>query len=452
MDKIYKIHFLGIGGISLSAMAKITKSYGHFVSGSDRIASEITKDLEKKGIPVCVDGISSFIDGCDFIVRSAAIHDDDRELIKAKNLNKPIIERADMLGKIAKQYKNVISVAGSHGKTTTTAMISKIFIDAKKDPTVHIGGTLDFIDKNVRVGGKDFFITEACEYVDSFLSLESDVSVVLNIQKDHLDYFKNLRNLKKSFRKFTLNTKKKGLVVYCSDDKNINFKINRRSVCYSINGDGLIAAKNIKEYERGKYKFDCYFLDQKLMNVKLGVYGKHNILNALAAISVALNYGIDKKIIKSSLLNFTLVKRRFEDYGVVNGVKIIHDYAHHPTEIEAVIKVAKSITKKDIFVVFQPHTYSRTKALLKEFSNCFFGIKEVCVYKVYAAREKPSEGINEKQLSEAINIQGQKAAPFNDYKKMKKYLLGKTKEGDMVLILGAGDIESFASYFKSQEN
>jgi len=327
-------------------------------------------------------------------------------------------------------------------------MVSKIFIDAGMDPTIHIGGCLSFIDKNVRVGGKDFFITEACEDVDSFLSLNSDVSVILNIQKDHLDYFKNLKNLKKSFRKFAFNTKKNGLVVYCQDERNITFKMPKANVSYSMCGNGVLNAKNIKEYEKGKYKFDCYYLGCKLFNIKLGVYGKHNIYNALAAISVALNYGIDKKIIKSSLFNFTSVKRRFEDYGEMNGVKIIHDYAHHPAEIEAVIKVANSITEKDIYIVFQPHTYSRTKMLLKEFKTCFEGVKEVCVYKVYAARENPSEGINERQLVNLLEEEEFKAVSFRQYKRMKDYLKNRVKEGDLILILGAGDIESFASYIK----
>ena len=443
-----RIHFLGIGGISQSALAIILKENGHFVSGSDRVASSVTQKLTQKGIDVCINGISSFIKDADLVIVSAAIAENDRELLFAKSLNKKIITRSETLGLVAKNYKNVISVAGSHGKTTTTAMVSKIFCDAGLNPTVHIGGEVDFIDGNVKVGAKDFFITEACEYVDSFLSLKSDVGVILNIQKDHLDYFKNLSNIKKSFAKFAHNTKKDGLIVYCADDENVNFKINNKSISYSAMGKGLLTAKNIKEYQSGRYSFDCCFLEKKLCKIKLGVFGKHNVLNALAAVAVALNYGVDLKIIKASLLNFKGVKRRFEEYPSVNGARVFHDYAHHPTEIKAIIELAKNMTENDVFVIFQPHTYSRTKLLIDEFVTCFRGAREILIYKTYPAREKPELGFDQTELSSRLLKAGEKSKSFIDYYSMKRYIQSQLKVGDILLILGAGDIENFAKYIQ----
>lgn len=445
---IKRIHFLGIGGISQSALAIILKAQGYKVSGSDKIESETTQKLEELGIPVCINSISKHLYCANLVVVTGAIKEDDKELILAKKLGLKIVPRAKMLGMITKQYKNVISVAGTHGKTTTTGMISKIFLDAKKNPTIHIGGNMQEIDRNVNVGEKEFFITEACEYQDSFLSLKSDVSVILNVQPDHLDYFKNFDNIKKSFKKFADNTKKNGVVVYNRDDENARLNYKQNVVSYSLDGFGVVSAKNIKEYEKGKYQFSCYVLGNMLFTCKLNVYGKHNVYNALASISVALYYGIDKQIIKKSLESFKGIKRRFEDYGFKNGVKIIHDYAHHPTEIQAIIKTTKGLTKKDVYVVFQPHTYSRTKLLYDEFLNCFKGAKEVLVYKVYSAREKESEGTNEKELARGLSLNGEKSFSFDNYKEMKESILSKVKEGDILLVLGAGDIESFAAYLK----
>jgi len=447
--KIKNIHFLGVGGISQSALAIILKSQGYNVSGSDKTETEITKKLENLGIPVSINSISGYIYSANLVVVTGAIKEDDEELVLANKLGLKIVSRAKMLGMIAKQYKNVISVAGTHGKTTTTGMLAQIFIDAKKNPTIHIGGNMETINGNVFVGDNDFFITEACEYQDSFLTLRSNVSVILNVQPDHLDYFKSFKNIKKSFKKFADNTKKQGVVVYNRDDENAIFNYKNNVISYSVNGVGLLSAKNIKEHEKGKYQFDCYLLGNKLFTLKLKVFGQHNVYNALASISVGLYYGIDKKIIKKSLESFTGIKRRFEDYGEINGVKIIHDYAHHPTEIKAIIKTAKSLTKNNIYVIFQPHTYSRTKLLYNEFLNCFKGAKETLVYKVYSARESECEGINEKELARGLSLKGEKAFSFDNYKEMKNYILSKVKEGDILLVLGAGDIESFATFIKT---
>jgi len=449
--KIKNIHFLGIGGISQSALAVILKSQGYNISGSDKTETETTKKLENLGIPVSINSVSEFLYSAHLVVVTGAIKEDDKELILAKEMGLKVISRAKMLGVLAKEYKNVISVAGTHGKTTTTGMISQIFLDANKNPTIHIGGDMGEINGNVFVGDNEFFITEACEYQDSFLSLKSDVSVILNVQPDHLDYFKNFENIKKSFKKFANNTKKKGVVVYNRDDENACLNYKQNVLSCSLNGFGVVSAKNIKEYEKGKFKFDCYLLGNKIFNIKLNVYGRHNINNALSSIAVGLYYGIDKQIIKKALEGFKGIKRRFEDYGYINNVKVIHDYAHHPTEIEATIKTAQSLTNKDVYVVFQPHTYSRTKLLYDEFLNCFNGAKEVLVYKVYSAREKESEGINEKELARGLSLNGQTAFSFENYKEMKEYILSKIKNGDILLILGAGDIESFAFFMKSDK-
>lgn len=446
--KKLKIHFLGIGGISQSAIALILKSQGYFVSGSDRVRSRMVENLIAAQIPVCVNGISPDIEDADLIVVSAAIHPDDPEYALCEKLGKKIISRAKMLGILSREYQNVISIAGSHGKTTTTAMVAEIFIRAGLDPTVHVGGETIDIGGNVRIGGKKYFITEACEYVDSFLELKSDVSVILNIQSDHLDYFKTFENINRSFGKFAAHTKDGGLVVYLGDDENANKRYEQKSISFSISGHGVLEARNIKEYVKGKYKFDLYMLGTKLIKVRLGVYGHHNVYNALASIAVALNYGIDIGTIKDAIYHFGGVKRRFEECGTYHKAKIITDYAHHPTEIKATIELARRVTQGKLFVVFQPHTYSRTKTLLPDFLTCFSGSKEVLVYKVYAARETPDQGMDEKELARRLSLAGQKAFSFDDYNEMKEYLNSRIAPGDTILVLGAGDIVEFCETLK----
>lgn len=441
-----KIHFLGIGGISQSALALILKNKGHIVSGSDKNKSAETDRLVRSGIDVTIDGISKHIKDADMIVVSAAIKDDDQELLLAKKLGKTIFSRAQMLGKIARTFEKTISVAGSHGKTTTTGMIAKIFVNANKNPTVHVGGNLPFIDQNVRIGGNKYFITEACEYVDSFLQLESDVSVILNVQKDHLDYFKTFSNIKKSFKQFAKNTKQTGLVVYCADDKNAIMKFDRRNVGFSMCDSGVITAKNIQEYVSGKFMFDCYFLGKNLGKIRLGTFGKHNVSNALASVCVAIEENIDFKIIQQSIEEFTGAKRRFECYGDLFGTILVHDYAHHPTEIKATIDLAKEVAGGDVFVIFQPHTYSRTKLLMKDFKTCFHGAKEVLVFKTYSAREKPEDGADQNMLANELVKSGENAHAFESYLEMLKYIFPKLKPNDMLLVLGAGDIENFLPF------
>ncbi|MBQ3158418.1 MAG: UDP-N-acetylmuramate--L-alanine ligase, partial [Clostridia bacterium] len=430
------------------AIAVILQSQGYKVSGSDKTESNITKLLGQKNIDICINGVSNQIKFADLIVFSAAIKEDDEEMLYAKNLGKKIISRAEMLGLLASNYDKVISIAGSHGKTSTTGMLAKVFVEAGLEPTVHVGGVLVDFGSNVILGGNQFFITEACEYVDSFLQLKSDVSVILNIQSDHLDYFKTFANLNKSFLKFANNTKNNGLVVYFGDDKHAKKNYKSNSISYSCEGKGILEARNLNEYRKGKYSFDLYLLGKKIDNIRIGVYGKHKVNNALAVCAVSLYYGIDIKVIKKSLYEYKGVKRRFEDCGKINEARLVHDYAHHPTEIKATISLAKRVCQGDLYVVFQPHTYSRTLLLLNDFKNCFVGAKEVLVYKVYPAREDKSQGIDEVGLSEEIQKTGQISNAFSNYEDMKTYILSKIKKKDMVLVLGAGDIESFCEFLK----
>lgn len=447
MKKYDKVHFLGIGGISQSALALILKSQGVYVSGSDIVESETVTRLRKNGIDITINGVSGALYGSDLVVKTASIPDNDKELLLAKKLNKTIITRAELLGEIAKTYRKVISISGTHGKTTTAGMIAKIFCDAGKNPTVHIGGEFDFMNGNLRVGGQDYFITEACEYVDSFLCLKSDISVILNIQKDHLDYFKNFSNIKKSFKKFAQNTKPGGIVVYNGDDIGL-LGVRANNIAYSISNKGILTAKNIIEYVPGKYSYDCYFLGTLLGRVYLGVYGEHNISNSLSAICVGLNEGIAFDSMARSLFDYCGAKRRFESYGELFGTLLVHDYAHHPAEIVATIRLAKHIAKGDLYVVFQPHTFSRTKLLLKDFKTCFKGAKEVFVYKTYGARETAEQGLGHIGLTKELKNSGVCATAFNNYLSMLKFIFPKLKSGDILLVLGAGDIVNFLSYVK----
>lgn len=448
MEKQYKIHFLGIGGVSQSALALFFRYRGNFVSGSDICESENTRRLQSVGIPVEIAGVSSFLKDADIVVVSASIGENDKELLLAKSLNKTIVSRAKALAEFAKTFEKIICVSGTHGKTTTTGMIAKIFCDAGKNPTVHVGGSFDFLNGNFLIGGSKYFITEACEYKDGFLNFESDISVVLNVQKDHMDYFKTLENLQNSFRKFANQTKQGGLVVCNADDFSDFCNLHAKVLGVSVCGKGDFCAENINEYEPGKYEFDCVFQNENLGRVRLGVFGLHNVSNALSAICVALNENIDFCVIQQSLLNFRGAKRRFEDCGELFGTKLVLDYAHHPTEIRATIGLAKQVVCGDVFVVFQPHTYSRTKLLLDDFKTCFSLAKEVLVFKTYGAREQPQEGVDHIVLAREIEKNNPKSKAFESYVEMLKYVFPKLKPGDMLLVLGAGDIDGFLTFVK----
>lgn len=442
-----KFHFIGIGGISMSALAFILKSNGYFVQGSDEVDGDEVQKLKKKNIKVFIGHDENNVQGSDIVVVSSAIHEDNPEYQFAIKNGLLVIGRAELLGAVAENYKKVIAIAGSHGKTTATAMISEIFMLAGKKPTIHMGGVLKSIDSNYKLGNKEYFITENCEYKDNFLFVKPDISVILNVDKDHLDYFGDLNGVKSSFYKYIENTKNGGINVVCGDDKNSKELFGlENSVKFGFGKNNEIYAKCVREYRPGFYSFDVIFHGCSLGNIKLNVVGRHNVLNALASTFVAMVSGIDFDIIKNAVENFSGVKRRCEFVGKVNGADVFHDYAHHPKQIEKMIDVANSCKgeRGKVIVVFEPHTYSRTKFLLKNFAKSFIGSDLVILAPVYSAREVESDGMNSKDLLLETKKHVKISLQVDTYKQISKIIKNVATKGDVVMILGAGTIEKLS--------
>lgn len=444
LQKTHFIHFIGIGGVSMSALAKLAHNKGFVVSGSDLCSNNITKQLKALNIKVYKGHKISNIKHPDLVVYTAAVGQDNCELVYAKSLNIKCIDRATFLAQISNMYDNVIAVAGMHGKTTTTAMLSKVFICCNKNPTVHIGGEWQDIGGNVLIGGSEYFITEACEYKDSFLKLTPSVSIVTNIEREHLDYFKNIGNIKKSFNRFCQSTQNQ---VFLSHKYKANV-ICSNLTTFGVDGD--IKAVNIK-HKGGKYSCDCYINNSFYGKIILNIYGQHNLLNALAVVGVANYYNLPKDKVLQALSDFNNVGRRFEQVSTINSAPVIIDYAHHPTEIKCAIKTCKEVFKKPIVVVFQPHTYSRTKTLIKSFSKCFNGVDSLILVNTYSARESYDKFGDCNALKEHILTQNPKFKVFNPVNKTG--LIGQIKAQDLtgkvVLALGAGDV---VNVFKPKNN
>lgn len=415
----------------MSALASLLHFRGFLVQGSDKSHSKWTEKLTKEGIKVFYGHSATNIGNANIIVINHAIDKNNEELKYAKKKRLLIISRAELLGLLAREFENVIAVSGAHGKTTTTTLLAEIFTKAGYNPTVHCGGDMSYVNSNVAIGDKKFFITEACEYKDSFLELSPDLSIILNIEREHLDYFKNFDNVKKSFQKFASQSDK----VITSEK--YNFKENQIIIGRDI------YAKKIKWTKRWT-KFRVFRNKKPFMKVKLKAFGEHNVLNSLYAIETALLYNIDKKTIKDALKNFSGVKRRFE--VIKQKPLIIHDYAHHPDEIKSVLQTIKKITKKKIMVVFQPHTYSRTEKLYKEFIESLSLADLVCIYKTYSSREKYTRKGSAKVLYDGLVKIRVACQFFKNITSLKQFVL--SQKGYVVMILGAGNIDKFANLLK----
>ena len=448
---IYKnIHMLGIGGVSMSGIAEILHHWGFHVTGSDSFSSENTQKLIKNGISVTIGYDFENLKKSDIVVYSAAIKDNDPELIKAKELNIPTIERGTFLGKITKAFNDTICVSGTHGKTTTTSMISMCFLEAKKDPSIQVGAYLKAIDGNYRVGSSEHFIIEACEYVESYLKLFPKTEVVLNIDNDHLDYFGNFENIVHSFGKYVKLIPEDGLLVANWDDENcraIAKNTTAKVVSFSIeNQSANFIARNIKFTKNGFSNFDVYYNNTFYKTISLSVLGIHNILNALACIAVCHEYGLEKEDIKNGLLNYTGAHRRLEYVGSFNkGVNVYDDYAHHPTEIQATSYAINKKEHRQTWVVFQPHTYSRTKLLLDDFAKSLLDFNHIIITDIYAAREDNTYNISAQDLVDKIKYYGKQSLYIPDFNDIVKYLKERTIEKDIVLTLGAGTITNISN-------
>lgn len=446
LEEIKNIHIIGIGGISLSALAIILQSKGKVVTGSDKVVTEITVNLQKKGIKVVHSFDKTLIDNSDLIVYTSAISKNDKEFVYATSLNKKVISRGELLGYLSKDYY-CISVAGSHGKTTTSSMIGHLFVVANKDPTMHVGGIMKEFSGNVRLGQSKYFITEACEYKDSFLCLSSDIAVVLNEDPDHFDYFKNSKNYHKSFEKYVKNIKKDGVLIVNYDDKSARELKFLNTFSYAIEKKADLQAINIKR--EGEFEtFELLFLQLNFGKVKVRAIGRHNVYNALATIAVGIACGISLQIIKDALQTYQGVNRRMEFVGKVKDAVVIHDYAHHPDEIVATIKAVKEGSDKHLISIFEPHTFSRTRDLYYEFCSAFEQSDEVWLLPIYPAREKPLPKITSTFLAKGISKYNKTVRYFSNFDKCFSYIEKVADKNKVFLIMGAGTISNLAYRFK----
>lgn len=444
--KRYKnIHMIGIGGVSMSGIAAILKNWGFTVTGSDTNDSENIQALMQKGIKVVIGHSLEDVANSDIVVYSAAVKQDDPEMLEAKNLHIPTIERADFLGELTRCYKDTICISGTHGKTTTTSMIALCFLEALEDPSIQVGAYLKQLGGNYMVGNSEHFIIEACEYVESFLKFSPKAEVILNIDNDHLDYFKTFENIKNAFIKYVKLLPDDGVLIINADDTNcldLAQYTNATIITYGIqNKEADFYAENIIFDHDGFAEFDVFYRGELFDKIKLSIPGIHNVLNALSCIALCTKYGIEKNAIKSALLKFTGAHRRFEFKGKIdNKVSVYDDYGHHPTEILA---TAKSLSYKKYnhsWVIFQPHTYSRTKNLLEDFANSLLSFDHVIVLDIYAAREKNTYGISSKDLVNQLIAIGKDAKYIPDFNECVSYVKNNVKENDIVMTLGAGTV------------
>lgn len=449
-SKPVNVHFMGIGGISMSGLAEILLDRGFKVSGSDRAPSKITEALEEKGIIVKYGQVAANItDDIELLVYTAAISEDNEELMEAKRRGIECIPRADMLGQIMKNYEIPIAISGTHGKTTTTSMITTILMKAALDPTVTVGGMLDAIGGNLRIGQSDVFVTEACEYTNSFLSFFPKVSIILNIEEDHMDFFKDIEDIRNSFRKFAELLPEDGLLVISADIENyeeICSNVKCRVVTFGNSEKADYRASELSYDDKGCGQFIVVRNGEKGESVSLSVPGSHNVTNALATVAVADFLNIDKDAVSEGFLAFHGADRRFQFKGEINGVTVIDDYAHHPTEIRATLTAARNYKDKKITVVFQPHTYTRTKAFFDDFVDALMIADRILLVEIYAAREKNTLGISSKDLETALKNKGADATFFENFDEIEKFILANCQSGEMLITMGAGNVDIIGNH------
>ncbi len=437
------IFFMGIGGISMSGLAEILLSEGFRVSGSDRQKSPLTESLSEKGAVIYYgQKKENLASAPDLIVYTSAIRKDNPEFIAGNELGIPFLTRAQLLGQMMKNYKIPIAVSGTHGKTTTTSMLSQILLNADTDPTLSIGGIYQAIGGNIRVGGSDYFVTEACEYTNSFLSFFPKVGIILNIEEDHLDFFKDLDDIRNSFHEFAKLLPAGGTLVINGDIphvEQITDSLSCEVVTFGTSSCDYVPS-NITYDEFGHPSFDLKGPDGKTRSYALRVPGLYNVYNAAAAVATAELLGIDAQILREALSDFKGTDRRFEYKGQMNGITIIDDYAHHPTEITATLHAAQNYPHKTIWCLFQPHTYSRTKAFLPEFAEALSIADKIVLADIFAAREKDTLGISSETLRKEIENRGHECYYFPTFAEIENFLIENCTKGDLLITMGAGDV------------
>ena len=432
-------HLVGIGGVSMSSLAEVLKGMGLAISGSDMSESKNVQSLRALGIPVSIGHAAENItEDVEFVVRTAAVHDENPEIAEARRRGIPVFERTQAWGAISKDYKNALCISGTHGKTTTTSMCTHILMAADRDPTVMIGGTLPLLNAGHRVGHGSTIIMEACEYYNSFLSFYPTVAVILNIEADHLDFFKDLEDVKRSFRAFAKRTPINGAVIANADDKNTMDAlrdIRREMITFGLGEGADVTAKNI-EFRGANSHFEVWYRGELFTDVTLHVPGLHNVKNALAATAAAIFLGISPTAVKYGLAGFNGAGRRFEFKGKYNGADVYDDYAHHPGELKVLLDTVEQLGYKRTILVFQPHTYSRTAALFDDFVAQLQRPTVAVLAEIYAAREKNTIGISSAALAE--RVPGSLFCP--SFQELENTLRVLAQPGDIVLTVGAGDV------------
>ena len=451
IKETYKnVYFIGIGGVSMSGLAEILNGMGIAVSGTDIKPSAATKRLENLGIHVNYGHKGENIkDGTDLVVYTAAVKEDNPEVEAAREKGIETVERADLLGAIMSNYSHSIAVSGTHGKTTTTSMISEILLAADADPTITVGGTLSTIGGNIKVGKSGYFVAEACEYHNSFLKFNPYIGIILNVEADHLDFFKDIDDIRHSFRRFAELLPADGTLIINADTPKYEYIIRDlpcNVITYGLEHDADYQAADITYDKYGHASFSVLRNGVKVGSYYLKVPGIHNVSNALAAIALGHLLGLSEEVIIKGLGSFTGTDRRFQYKGEVAGVTIVDDYAHHPTEIEATLHAAHNYPHKKLWCVFQPHTYTRTKALLPEFAKALSLADHVVVADIYAARETDTLGISSEDLQKRIQELGTPCEYFPTFDEIENYLLSNCQEGDLLITMGAGDVVNIGEH------
>lgn len=440
------VYFIGIGGISMSGLAEVLLSENFRVSGSDWNRSPLTDLLERQGAHINFgkpQRAENITDDIDLVVYTAAVHTDNPEFAEAIRRRIPVLTRAQFLGQLMRNYKLPIAVSGTHGKTTTTSMISEILLKADMDPTLSVGGILKSIHGNIRIGKSGIFVAEACEYTNSFLSFFPKVGIILNVEEDHLDFFKDLDDIRASFRKFAQLIPADGTLIINADiDRvwEITSGLACRVITFGTKPDADYYATDISYDTMADGTFRLHRFGQDGGIITLGVPGVHNILNALAALALSDLLGVDPETAKTALGAFHGTDRRFEYKGEINGVTIIDDYAHHPTEITATLTAAQKVPHRTLWCIFQPHTYTRTKAFLRDFADALCHADKVILTDIYAARETDTLGISSADIQEIIQNSGKECFYFHTFEEIEKFILNNCMNGDLLITMGAGNV------------
>lgn len=446
--EVKTVHFIGIGGVSMSGLAQILLGMGYTITGSDIEVSKFTEKLTGLGARVYQPHDSKLMGNPDLVIYTAAIHPDNCEYQRAEELSIPIISRADLLGEIMGAHKYGIGISGAHGKTSTTTMVSYLFEKCGFDPTIHIGGEADFINGTVKNGNGNYFITEACEYTDTFLKLNPYIGIILNIDYDHVDWFTDLKDMQQSFLEFAQLIPKEGYLILCHDDENSRFletTVDCNIIRYGLNDKSLdFTAIDLEFDSEGKASFDLYSYGKKLSRVKLNIPGTHNVLNVLSAVASCIICGGKAEDIKVALDDMMGPRRRFELKSDVNDIKVFADYAHNPAEINGTLEIASNMKHGEIWAVFEPHTYTRVLVLFDDFVNSFGYADHVIMADIYNDREVTGTEVTSRLVAEKVAEKGKDSIFLPDYESIANHLYMNMKPGDIAVILGSKFIEKVA--------